>query len=451
VRLEKDGQFVELWLAQPPAYDGRYHSPELWQRSSSQPEPVTLAVTSAWAALRELDRIMAEHLRAGWRRVRDLEREVDVDNEPRDPALDAALLSDPGDAHAALVYADWLQQRGHPRGALIAVQHARLDRPDDAELAAEEARILDEHGDDLLGPLDRGKSLELHWERGFVRRARIGRDDGDDGPQALWETLRHPSARFLRELVIGCHKHGDQNNELMCDLLMAAEPHPPLRLLEIADFDQSEIDNIDISRAPIGDLSRLSELYPRLEDVVLKGNGDARLGDLRLLHARRFAYRTSQLTRATLATITRAPWPALEELELWFGDPDAEYGAECELADAEQLLGCELPKLRSLALRNAMFSDEVVPAIVAWRGAAQLEELDFALGTLSDDGADRLIAERHRLPKLRRLGVFECALSLGGLERLRDAGLPVDDRAIAPKFEWREPHQKTGRYASVSE
>ena len=411
---------------------------------------MTLASRYSFSAASDFERMTSEHLRAGWRRVRDPAREHDVDHEPRDPVLDAALRADPGDVATALVYADWLQHRGHSRGALITVQHALAERPDDPQLVAESARLLDEHNDELLMPLQLCERLDLVWERGFVKRARIGRS-GDEGPQTLWEVLRHPSTRFLRELVIGCHKYGDQNNEPMCDLLLHAGPRPPLRLLEIADFDQSAIDNIDISRAWLGDLSQLSACYPQLEDVVLKGHGSVQLGELRLLHARRFALRTSSMTRATLATILRAPWPALEELELWFGDPERGYGADCGLADVVPLFGCELPRLRVLALRNAMFSDELVPEILAWPGAAQLEELDFALGTLSDAGAAELVAGKHALPKLRRLGVFQCSLSSSGLASLRDAGVAVDDRAIAPAFAWREPEQKSGRYASVNE
>ncbi len=411
---------------------------------------MALASRYSFSAASDFERITSEHLRAGWRRVRDPAREHDVDHEPRDPALDAALRADPSDVPSALVYSDWLLQQGHPRGRLIAVQHALIERPDDPELVAEAARLLDEHYDELLTPLQLCEKLDLVWERGFVKRARIGRS-GDAGPQTLWEVLRHPSTRFLRELVIGCHKSGDQNNELMCDLLLHAGPHPPLRLVEIADFDQSEIDNIDISRAWLGDLSQLSACYPQLEDVVLKGHGSVQLGELRLVHARRFALRTSSMARATLGSILRAPWPALEELELWFGDPDRGYGAECALDDVLPLFGCDLPRLRVLALRNAMFSDELAPEILAWPGAAQLEELDFALGTLSDIGAAELVAGKHALPKLRRLGVFQCALSSSGLALLRHAGFPVDDRAIAPAFAWRAPQQKSGRFATVNE
>jgi uncharacterized protein (TIGR02996 family) len=408
-----------------------------------RPEPIALATKYEFTARGDLRDMMSARLRDGWRRVRDPDRELDVDDEPREPRFDAALRADPHDVATALVYADWLEHHGHPRGQLIAVQHGGLD--------GDSERLLDEYRDELLGPLDRGDALHLVWERGFIKRARIGRgDSGDDGPDALWDLLRHPSSRFLRELVIGCHSFGDQNNELIADLLLRAGPHPPLRLLELADFDQSEIDSIDISRAPIGDLTQLGTCYPLLEDVVLKGFAPE-LGALSLPCARRFALRTSSMTKRTLASITRASWPMLEELELWFGDPERGYGADCEHADARTMFTIALPKLRALAVRNAMFSDELVADILAWPDSGQLVQLDFALGTLSDDGAAALIAGKAALPKLERLGVFECSLSPAGLAALREAGFAVDDRPIAPAFAWREPQQKTNRYTTVNE
>jgi uncharacterized protein (TIGR02996 family) len=445
-RFEKDGRFVELWLEEVRTGGQEFVYPTLFSREGrigERPDPAALATRYEFTARRDMRGMMSERLRDGWRRVRDPEREVDVDDEPREPRFDTALLANPDDAATALVYADWLEHRGHPRGQLIAVQHAGL--ADEAE------QLLDQHRDELLGPLDRGEALELVWERGFVKRARIERgDSGDDGPEALWDLLRHPSSRFLRELVIGCHSFGDQNNELMADLLMRAGPHPPLRVLELADFDQTDIDNIDISRAPIGDLTQLGACYPLLEDIVLKGSA-LELGALELPRARRFALRTSSMTKRLLESITRASWPVLEELELWFGDPDRGYGADCEHADARAIFAMVLPKLRVLALRNAMFSDELVPDLLAWPASHQLEQLDFALGTLSDDGARALIAGKANLPKLERLGVFECSLTTVGLAALREAGFAVDEHAIAPAFAWRAPQQKTNRYTSVNE
>jgi uncharacterized protein (TIGR02996 family) len=485
-RFERGSEFVEVWLAAPeqrarsgsagPRSDAErraetidptgnivYRWPELLSRAGrigDAAETVTLDRRYEWSARDDYQRFQSQRLRDGWHRVADPDHEM-VYDEPINAELDAALRADPDDASAALVYADWLQQRQHPRGKLIVAQHARLERPDDAELAAAEAELLEAHIPELYGALwsrlrpagarkgDGG--IDVTWWCGFIRYARItGFQESGSSEDTLWELLRHPSARFLRELDIGCHRSGDQDNVLMSDLLVHAGPTPPLRKLVLADFDDSEIDNIDISRAPIGDLTGLGERYPELEDVVLKGTGDVVLGDLRLPNARRFALRTSTLTRTTLASIVRAPWPVLEELELWFGDPDRGYGADCELADAVALLRRPLPKLRVLRVMNAMFSDEIVSELVAWSGAAQLEQLDFGLGTLSDVGAAALVAARSAFPKLERLGVFENALTPAGLAQLR-AAFPVDDRAISPAYGWREPRQKPARYASVSE
>ncbi len=91
-------------------------------------------------AQRVLQRALCAGSAMAGRRVRDPAREVELADEPLEPALEARLRADPGDHDAALVYADWYQQRGHPRGALIAVQAARARDPDDPALAAEEPR-----------------------------------------------------------------------------------------------------------------------------------------------------------------------------------------------------------------------------------------------------------------------------------------------------------------------
>src|SRR5262245_8371063 len=289
-------------------------------------------------------------------------------DEPIEPALEESLRREL-DAETALVYADWLAQHEHPRAELIAVQHARRARPEDPELIAEEALLFERHADVLLGALGAylrevqldEQGLELAWEHGFIARARVGWDASDDPHLALETLLDHRSARFLRELAIGRHEGGDQDNRRMCEILLYASPTPapPLRTLFIGDFDESQYDGIDISRAPIGDLSGLGEIYPLLEDVILKARGDVELGALSLPRARRFALRTSTMTRATLGAILAAPWPELVDLELWFGDPTWHYGAECGLDDIRPLLAeGGFPKLRALRLMNAMFTDE---------------------------------------------------------------------------------------------
>jgi uncharacterized protein (TIGR02996 family) len=434
--------------------------PELFTRSGrigEKAEAMSLALPHAFSAFREYSRYTREALEQGWRRVLDPEHDAKLVDEPSDPSLDAQLRVDPGDADVALIYADWLQQHGHPRGKLIAVQAALRTRPGDPELVEAERALLEDHAEELLGPLaalatsgEDPEMITLDWDLGWIRRVKIiGRSD--EPADLAWEVLRHPSAKFLRSLLVGCVRSGDQDNSTLAAMLMRAEPKPALRELEIADFDHSEIDSIDISRAPIGDLTGLGQAYPELETVILRGTGDVVLDGLALPHAKKFALRTSTMTKTTLATILAAPWPMLEDLELWFGDVDRGYGAECTVKEILPLFARPLPALRALRIMNSPFSDEVVPAILAWPGAARLETLDFSLGTLSDAGARLLAASRKAFPALKRLGVFECALTSAGMATLADAGYPVDARAISPAENWREPQQKPGRYCSVSE
>jgi len=466
-RFEKGDQFVEYWIDQPegpidPATGQRRHVwPELFTRSGrigANAEAMSLALPHAFSAYREYSRYTREQLENGWRRVLDPAHDAALPEEPSDPSLDAQLRADPGDADVALIYADWLQQHGHPRGKLIAVQAALRTRPDDAELRAAEKELFEAHDHELLGRLarliagDEGDDpmIELEWDLGWIRRAKIvGRSD--EPADIAWEVLRHPSAKFLRSLIVGCVRSGDQDNSTLAATIMRAEPKPPLRELEIADFDQSEINTIDISRAPIGDLTGLGQAYPELETVILKGTGDVALWKLSLPRAKKFALRTSTMTKRTLATILAAAWPALEDLELWFGDVERGYGAECTVGDILPLFAKPLPLLRALRLMNSPFSDEVVPAIASWVGAARLETLDFSLGTLSDAGANALAKVRAAFPKLKRLGVFECALTRDGFAALAAAGYPFDTAAISPAENWREPQQKPARYCSVSE
>src|SRR5262245_18435195 len=112
--------------------------------------------------------IQRKRAAAGWTRVLDPGREDDHGEEPRHEAFESALRANPDDAEAALVYGDWLQQQGHPRGELATLRGAAA------------ASFLDAHAETLLGrqlhlaaSQTDGPRLELRWDHGFVRWARI--------------------------------------------------------------------------------------------------------------------------------------------------------------------------------------------------------------------------------------------------------------------------------------
>lgn len=463
MRLARDGETCDLWIEQLPK-----RAQILWVRDAAGTRRHG-EYDSSYATNRVVFELLLERLAAGWRRVRDPEREVE-DDEPREPALEAALRTNLDDEAAALVYADWYQQRGHPRGALIAIQHRLASHPDDVALQSAERDLLLEEDERLLGPIERVREsyhlgLDLAWRHGFVHAARLDGKAGDHEPEdLLWELLRHPSARFLRELVIGCHAFGDQDNRLMTALLLAAEPAPPLRKLVLADFDDTSHDDIDISRAWLGDLAGLGDRYPLLEDLVIKGRligarDNARahggLAGFSLPRAKRLAIRTSGLMRETLAALLTAPWPALVELELWTGTDD--YGCTCSAADFAPLFEDHgFPALRTLRLMNCEFTDELLPPVIAYVRRHPLDVLDVSLGTLTDAGANALVAGAGVLSTLRELRVYENCLSETGLACLREAGLPIVETPPFPGQGWLHSYNRTGsqknaRYATVTE
>lgn len=142
----------------------------------------------------------------------------------RDEALEATIARDPDALEPYLVYADWLQAKGDPRGDLIALQaeaarHGWLESgrprthaprtiplvhcPPDGEATRAAAALLDRYPDHFLA------GHEVEWRCGFWRTLRYRMFDGKNGGLAesthrarLAATLAHPSARLLRALHV---------------------------------------------------------------------------------------------------------------------------------------------------------------------------------------------------------------------------------------------------------
>ncbi len=139
-----------------------------------------------------------------------------------DEAFLQAIIDSPDDDAPRLIYADWLEERGDPRGEFIRVQGAlsRMDEYDPRrwDLMARERELLSEHGDNWLGL---APDLPEAWtyRRGFVDHLRISGDSflaaGNDimrtGPPpeieflglagTLARVLEHPAALRLRRIT----------------------------------------------------------------------------------------------------------------------------------------------------------------------------------------------------------------------------------------------------------
>jgi uncharacterized protein (TIGR02996 family) len=369
-----------------------------------------------------------DRLRAGWARVRDPRCEVSVGGEPCDPVLEQALHADPCDLGAALVYADWLQHRGHPRGALIAVQHAMVHRPDDAGLRAEEARLIIEAGDALLSaplvtrmgvrsahpsheplelsPRNLPSGGALTWDHGFLRQAFVLLRPHAADEDLFWEVLRHPSARFLAELHV--HANAGHGVGLVVALLLAARP--PLRKLHLR-VDSQPRQGSRAAQGPL-QLAGLSAAMPALEDLELEAN-HVTLTELELPRLRRFVV---QARAHDLAQVLRSTsWPALEELAIARPDPRA-------LAAAFE--APRWPMLRVLRLTFAARGIELARLVVRSPQAGQLELLDLTGTDLEPEAISLLVEHQPRFARLAKLRVTQPPEN--GIERLQGAGFAVE-------------------------
>ena len=89
---------------------------------------------------------------------------------PTNPELEANILAHPDDREAYLVYADWLQSHGDPRGELVAVQ-TKLTQGANPALSAREQELFAAHAGEWLGELAKfsPKDLAITWAFKLVK------------------------------------------------------------------------------------------------------------------------------------------------------------------------------------------------------------------------------------------------------------------------------------------
>ncbi len=155
----------------------------------------------------EADKLIRQKLKKGY-----------VETTPRAPAAEAeaferALAEDPHDLAGRCAYADFLAERGDPRGEFMQVQIALEDESRPAterrKLQAREKELLAAHERDWLGilaphlldpaPADQPKPGTVHrWRRGFLTELKV-----DCLTIALAQALADaPAVRFLDRLHV---------------------------------------------------------------------------------------------------------------------------------------------------------------------------------------------------------------------------------------------------------
>lgn len=190
----------------------------------------------ATAARAAFDKAVAAKKAEGYERVdRPEELSEATSKVEREPALEAAIAASSGNDDAPfLVYADWLQERGDPRGEFIALQTAKQQQSDPSafmQFKQREQALRFAYERAWIGEVTFacGHRLKLDWKHGFIENARIGATTNPTEPPmaaVLESLLRSPAGCAIRSLELVGSPH-ERSAELLAALALL--PSPGLR------------------------------------------------------------------------------------------------------------------------------------------------------------------------------------------------------------------------------
>jgi hypothetical protein len=249
-----------------------------------------------------------------------------------------------------------------------------VQKPEDPVLRGTETRLFNEYADALLPFVPRRyatKDAVFTWDRGFIRAAKLDSYDFDIGDSAVEKLVRHPSARFLRELEVRAFAHA------FVVPMLVDNPSVPLRVLRLSDVRNEH-------HAADGDLCAQ---FPELEVLAIANTPV----ELRTLGAklRRLELQQAYLPEATAAALRVAPLPALESLTIAF-DLVTDHDRNVAMLDAF-FLRTDLRALRHLRFHSAR-GTALVDMLVRAPFAEQLESVGVHSTGFTVEASQRLNA-----------------------------------------------------------
>jgi uncharacterized protein (TIGR02996 family) len=429
----------------------------------------TKTFASAEKAQAEADKLIREKLKKGYTETTPQAAVSEAE------AFERALTADPHDLAAWCAYADFLAERGDPRGEFMQVQIAlenesRSKKERDA-LKKEEANLLKKHERDWLGPMAEftvdaepvpfwqrsGKEgmrapVTHRFARGWLSRLEFHHLTVGQA-RALAKT---PQARLLRELVVEEIESEAPTGSAQQYIRSYYDPGPDVP----ADIDPYEAPGLHaLCRCPLlssvrvfrlgeelvrpdgkeeypnchtpGELAyHLVKQMPNLEELYLLAHQvDANkifslpmpnLRILQLYHTRSYPLDRLAANQSLTHLTTLLCHPHAIEFD------DEEEGAYIRLAHLRAI--CRSPHLKSLTnlrLRLTNFGDAGAKEIVESGILKRLKVLDLKGGGMTDEGA-KLLAGCADLKNLEFLNLSRNALTTAGEQAIKATGVKAD-------------------------
>lgn len=255
-------------------------------------------------------------------------------------------------------------------------------------------------------------------------RLRCEYDGGETLRDHLAVLLDQPGISSLEALVLGAWMENGEAFEVSpqstIELLVSAkEQLPNLKALFVGDIISEEN---EISWIGQSDHSAVWGAFANLEYFGARGGNGLRLGRINSEKLATLVIETGGLPSIVVREALEASAP-LQHLELWLGDEN--YGANTAVEDfADLLAGTLFPRLKTLALRNCQYTDQLAEALATAPIMDRIERLDLSLGTLTDRGAKALLAS-GKLKRLVSLDVTHHFMSPDVAAELQKSGPAV--------------------------
>ncbi|MGI5208062.1 STM4015 family protein [Spirillospora sp. CA-108201] len=268
--------------------------------------------------------------------------------------------------------------------------------------------------------------------------------DEEPFPDVFARFLEAVDTTEVTALIIGYWGASYEHDEVpdpVALLTGAAASFPKLRSLFLGDITGEEA---EISWIEHADITPLLAAFPGLERFEVRGAQGLVLDPVKSEALKVLRFESGGLPGRIVRAVGASDLPNLRHLDLWLGEEN--YGGDTTVADlAPFLSGERLPALRHLGLEDSEIQDEIAAAVAGAPVVARLESLSLAMGVLTDQGAEALLAGQP-LTHLRKLDLHHHFLSDAMVERVRAAlpGVKVElDDQEKPDGDW--------HYIAVSE
>lgn len=228
--------------------------------------------------------------------------------------------------------------------------------------------------------------------------------------------LESGNGESITKLVLGCWENAEKQSpqEVVDYLIEKRDLLPNLKELEVGRI---RVDDCDISWIELCDLGPLLMAFPALESIRIMGSRNLRLSGLNHESLKELTIVCAGLPTLVIEDIAGAELPALESLELYLGI--MAYGFDATVEDLNPFMKLEtFPSLKNLGLKNSMITDEIAIAMANAPILDRLESLDLSMGTLSDKGAEAILAG-ERFGKLKSLYIGHHYLSDKMIEKIK--------------------------------